>query len=156
MEKSKEVINDIYSQCHGLDIVYLTFSSWHPYIINSLVFIFQKENWASDSQSSLPKVKLVLFQVIPAPHPWPFTTTFSAIKGVKVFASGTVTVLLLLHFGIWNILYLCFKFIFYWSIVDLQCCVSPWCKQSDSVEYIYSFFIIVYYKILNIVPCAIQ
>ena len=51
---------------------------------------------------------------------------------------------------------------FYLSIIDLQCCVSG-VQQSDSVIhlYMYLFFfrlfsIIGYYKILNIVPCAIQ
>ena len=52
-----------------------------------------------------------------------------------------------------------------WSIVDLQYCVSfrctaKWFSYSYICIYLYSFFqffsIIVYYKILNIVPCAIQ
>ena len=87
IEKSKEII---YGICHVLEILYLSFSLWHVYIISSLVFMFEKENWASDSQNSLPKVKLEFFQVIPAPLPWPFTTTVSAIKGVKVSVSGTM------------------------------------------------------------------
>ena len=51
-------------------------------------------------------------------------------------------------------------------MVDLQCCVSSRCTASDSGIYItyvciYIFFfrffsIVDYYKVLNIVPCAIQ
>ena len=59
------------------------------------------------------------------------------------------------------LLLICFN----WTVVDLQYCVSFRCRQNDSVThtliYIYPFFfrffsITAYYKILNIVPCAIQ
>ena len=46
--------------------------------------------------------------------------------------------------------------------VDLQCCVRFWCiAKWFSYTYMYIFFfiffsIMVYYRILNIVPCAIQ
>ena len=49
-----------------------------------------------------------------------------------------------------------------WSIIDLQCCVSFWYTAKWFYIYVYiyiysfSYSIIVYYKILNIVPCAIQ
>ena len=55
--------------------------------------------------------------------------------------------------------------LFYWSTVDLQCCVSFRCTASgvqiQLYIYIYIFFfiffsIMVYYRLLNIVPCAIQ
>ena len=61
-----------------------------------------------------------------------------------------------------------FKNLFYWSIVDLQCCVN-FCCASQWFRYIYIhivciyififfilFSILVYPKILNTVPCAIQ
>ena len=61
---------------------------------------------------------------------------------------------------------LCFlfflTFILYWSIVELQCCVSFGVQQSDLVIHIhviYSFFRFLshigYYRILSRVPCAI-
>ena len=52
--------------------------------------------------------------------------------------------------------------IFYWCIVNLQCCVSFWCKQSDSVIHIYiyiPFQILFHYRLLQdteYIPCAIQ
>ena len=55
--------------------------------------------------------------------------------------------------------------IFYWSIVDFQYCVNTWCTVKGSIYlYIYFFYILlficisimVYYKILNTVPCATQ
>ena len=55
-----------------------------------------------------------------------------------------------------------FCLFFYWSIVNIWCCVSFWCRAKwFSYTYIYILFfiffsIIVYYKILNIVPCAIE
>ena len=57
-------------------------------------------------------------------------------------------------------LYFCLFIYFYWSIVDLQCCVSFRCTAKwFSFIYIYILFsrffsIIGYNKILNIVPCA--
>ena len=50
-------------------------------------------------------------------------------------------------------------FLFYWSIVDLQYCVSfrytaKW--FSYTCFFCIFFFILDYYKILHIVPCAIQ
>ena len=71
----------------------------------------------------------------------------------------------------WYICFLLFLFqiknflFFYGDIVDLQCFRSISKVQSDSVRHIYLptylslfrfFSIIDYYKILNIVPCAIQ
>ena len=49
------------------------------------------------------------------------------------------------------------NFFFSWSIVDLQCCVSFWCiaKWFSYIFFIF-FSIMVYYSILNTVPCAIQ
>ena len=52
--------------------------------------------------------------------------------------------------------------LFYWSIVDLQCCINFWCTAEwFSCSYIYIFFlvffsIVVCQRVLNIVPCAIQ
>ena len=58
------------------------------------------------------------------------------------------------------------NFFLSWRIVDLQCCVSfrrtaKWFSYIYVYIYIYIFFfrffsIIVYYKILNTVPCAMQ
>ena len=57
------------------------------------------------------------------------------------------------------LLFLCFFFFFNWSIVGLQC-VSFWCTAkwfSYTYVCIYIFFsIMVYYRMLNIVPCAIR
>ena len=47
-------------------------------------------------------------------------------------------------------------FFFYWSIVDLQCCVSIRCTATWFGIFFRFFSIIDYYKILNIVSCAIQ
>jgi len=48
---------------------------------------------------------------------------------------------------------------FYWNVVDLQCCVSFRCIQSDSFIHTYIFFRFFsfksYYKIFSIVLCAI-
>ena len=56
-------------------------------------------------------------------------------------------------------LYLKSMFILYWSIVDLQCCVSD-VQQSDSIIHIsipfQIFFHVGYYRILSRVPCATQ
>ena len=42
-----------------------------------------------------------------------------------------------------------------WSIVDSECCVSYWCT-AKWLFYIYIyFFIMVHYRILNLLPCAI-
>ena len=59
--------------------------------------------------------------------------------------------------------------LFYWSTVDVQCCVNFWCTAKQFIHFIYiyiythtyTFFftfvsIMVYHKILNIVPCAIE
>ena len=53
--------------------------------------------------------------------------------------------------------------LFYWYRVDLQCCVNFCCCTgkwfSYTHTYIYSFIffpVMIYYRILNIVPCAIQ
>ena len=52
-----------------------------------------------------------------------------------------------------------------WSTVDLQCCVSfyteKWFKYIHTYIYIYIFFfivfsIMVYHRILNIIPCTVQ
>ena len=54
--------------------------------------------------------------------------------------------------------YLLFN-LFCGSIVDLQCCVNFCLQQSDSVIHIFFFIFfstMVYHRILNIVPCAIQ
>ena len=62
----------------------------------------------------------------------------------------------------WNTsLFFSLFFFLNWSIVDLQCCVSFRCKAKwFRYTYIYFFFIffsnMVYHRILNIVPCAIQ
>lgn len=50
---------------------------------------------------------------------------------------------------------------FYWSIVGLKCHVNFWSTAKKfSYTYVYTFFllfsIVVYHKILSIVPCAIQ
>ena len=51
--------------------------------------------------------------------------------------------------------------VFYWSIVDLQCCVSFWyLAKWFSYAYIYTFFfrffsIMLYHRILNIVLCSL-
>ena len=60
----------------------------------------------------------------------------------------------------------CFlKNLFYWNIVDLQCCVSFWCiAKWFKHTLIYSFYVffftffstMVYSRILNIVPCTLQ
>ena len=60
----------------------------------------------------------------------------------------------------WEINFPTLIFFFNWSIVDLQCCVSFRCT-AKWVSYICIFFFrffstIGYYKILNMVPCAIQ
>ena len=52
-------------------------------------------------------------------------------------------------------------FVFNWSIVDLQCCVNSAVQPSDSVIHLYTFFwksfsMMVYHRILNPVPCAMQ
>ena len=63
--------------------------------------------------------------------------------------------------GFFNIANQCvLSFEFYWSIVDLQHCVN-FCRIGKWLTYTYIFFfiffsIIVYHRILNIVPCAIQ
>ena len=53
-----------------------------------------------------------------------------------------------------NIHYLLFSKLFkkqyFRGIVDLQCCVRFWCTANIF------FFIIIYYRILNIIPCATQ
>ena len=48
-------------------------------------------------------------------------------------------------------------------IFDVQCCISFWCEQSDSIMHVgsYTYFfiffsILVYYRVLSIVPSAIQ
>ena len=52
--------------------------------------------------------------------------------------------------------------LFYWSIVDLQCYINFCCTAKWlSYTYLYTFFFIflsmmVYHRILNIVPCATQ
>ena len=68
----------------------------------------------------------------------------------------------------WGRVLICFLKKFYWSPTDLQCCVNFSCtaKWLSFIYmcvyiYIYVFFfiffsIIVYQRILNIVPCAIQ
>ena len=49
-----------------------------------------------------------------------------------------------------------FIYLFYWSIVDLWCCVNFYCI-AKWFSYTYIFFsIMVYHGILNIVPCAVQ
>ena len=59
------------------------------------------------------------------------------------------------HYSIWGfpLPFWLIDFFKNWSIVDLQYCVHFWCTD------IYSFFrffpLIVYYKILNVVPCVI-
>ena len=50
-----------------------------------------------------------------------------------------------------------FKILFYWSIVDLQCCIAKW----FSYIYVYAFFliffsIVVYHRMSAIAPRAIQ
>ena len=51
-----------------------------------------------------------------------------------------------------------FFFFFNWSIVDLQCCrcIANWLIYKYVYIYIRLFSIIGYYKIVNIVPCAIE
>ena len=56
-----------------------------------------------------------------------------------------------------------YLFLFYWSIVGLQCCVNFAIWQNDSVMHIciYAYFsiffsIMAYHRILNIVLCAIH
>ena len=56
-----------------------------------------------------------------------------------------------------------FNYIFYWSIVDLQCCVSFRCTAkwiSYTYTYIHSFYRLFsridHYRVLSRVPCAIQ
>ena len=51
---------------------------------------------------------------------------------------------------------LSFLILIFCSIVDLKCCVTFRYNQSDFVTYFRLFCIIGYYKILNIVSCAIQ
>ena len=59
-------------------------------------------------------------------------------------------------------LFLKFNFIFYWNIVDLQCCISSGVQQSDYLHiYIYASFFrffsyIGYYRIFSKVPCHIE
>ena len=56
------------------------------------------------------------------------------------------------------------KNIFYWSIIDLQCCINYCHTASDSDKYTHKhthrFFHILfhygYHMILNLVPCALQ
>ena len=61
---------------------------------------------------------------------------------------------------IWGFLY--FVFLFYWSVVGLQCCISFRCTAKGFrymciYTYILRFFSIrAYYEILTIVPCVMQ
>ena len=62
--------------------------------------------------------------------------------------------------------FLTFKKTFYWNIVDLQCrvsfrCTAKWFSYTHIYTHILTFSfiffsIMVYHRILNIVPCAIQ
>ena len=95
-------------------------------------------------------------------HPFPshlqcHPFRFSCMNG---FISG---IALLICWWIWLSLCQCYTFFyknlfFNWSIVDLQCCVNFWCTAkwfSYTYIYIFSFIffsIMVYYRILNIVP----
>ena len=48
-----------------------------------------------------------------------------------------------------------FLSLFYWSIVDLQSCVSFYCAAKWFISFLIFFSIMVYHRILNIVPRAI-
>ena len=77
---------------------------------------------------------------------------------IAIFAFSLVKYLLksFTHFNI------SFFYFFNWNIIDLQHCISFWCMAKwFSYTYINIFFfiffsIMVYYRTLNIVPCAIR
>ena len=114
IKKNKEVIYSICSQCRVLDRLlshFLLMTVLH----DSLVFIFQKEQWAFDSQSSLSKVKLVSFQIIPALYPWLLLAPSLPSKVLKYLHQA----LWLFYFGstlTFETLFI-YLFIYYWCIV---------------------------------------
>ena len=144
------VTNDAAVNTNVQVIAFFVFISFE-YIPRSGVSGSYSNSMFKELQDCFPKW-LYHFIFLPAVYKSSNFFTFSPALVIACF----LTIAILVSVKWYLIMFLICVFFFYWSTVDLQCCVNLYCTSKwFSYTYIYSFYILFHYGLSQNIECPV-